>query len=96
MSANQLLQSKRVDILAIAARHGATNVRVFGSTARESATPASDIDFLVELEPGRTLLDLGGLLMDLQDLLERPVDVVTPNSLNERFRQQVLDEAQPL
>lgn len=96
MTIDRLLQSKRVDILAIAARHGATSIRVFGSTARGTATPASDIDFLVELEPGRTLLDLGGMLMDLQDLLDLPVDVVTPNSLNERIRQQVLDEAQSL
>ncbi|MBI3159178.1 MAG: nucleotidyltransferase family protein [Chloroflexi bacterium] len=96
MTVPQLLKLRRKDILAIAARHGATSIRVFGSAARGEATPHSDVDFLVELEPGRTLLDLGGLLMDLRDLLNMPVDVVTPNSLNARFRQQVLDEAESL
>ncbi|TAK14540.1 MAG: nucleotidyltransferase [Anaerolineae bacterium] len=96
MAVDRFLDSTRKDILAIAAKHGATRIRVFGSRTRGEATPTSDIDFLVDLEPGRTLLDLGGLLMDLQDLLNMPVDVVTPNSLNIRFRQQVLDEAETL
>ena len=69
MGIQELLHQKRDDILAIAARHGARNVRVFGSVARGEADEASDVDFLVDLEPGRSLFDLGGLLMDLQALL---------------------------
>ena len=65
MSPNELLQEKREDILRIATRRGASNVRVFGSVARGDADPKSDIDLLVDLEPGRSLFDLGGLLMDL-------------------------------
>ena len=69
--------SRRDEIIELARAHGASRVRVFGSVAHGDATAASDIDFLVDLEPDRNLLDLGGLLMDLQDLLERDVDVVT-------------------
>jgi uncharacterized protein len=68
-------------------------VRVFGSVARGDATEASDVDFLVDLEPGRSLMDLGGLLMDLQDLLQRNVDVVTERGLRPRVAQQVLADA---
>jgi predicted nucleotidyltransferase len=96
MVANSLLDSKRREILAIAASHGARNLRVFGSVARGDATPGSDIDFLVDLEPGRSLLDLGGLLMDLQVLLGRSVDVVTEKGLRHRIRDRVLKEAVPL
>lgn len=81
------------EILAIATRNGASNLRVFGSVARGDAGPESDVDFLVELEPGRSLFDLGGLLMDLQDLLQCPVDVVTPAGLRPRIRERVLAEA---
>lgn len=69
------------------------NVRVFGSVARGEARPDSDIDFLVDLEIGRSLLDLGGLLMDLQDLLHCKVDVVTEKGLRNRIRTRVLKEA---
>lgn len=79
-----------------AARRGAYNVRIFGSVARGEADERSDVDFLVELEPGRSLLDLGGLLMDLQQLLGHPVDVVTERGLRERIRERVLEEAIPL
>ena len=96
MVADKLLNSKREEILRIAARRGARNVRVFGSVARGQAGPDSDVDFLVDLEPGRSLLDLGGLLMDLQALLGRPVDVVTGAGLRDRIRQRVLKEAVPL
>lgn len=96
MSLNELLQEKREDILRIAARRGASNVRVFGSIARGEADSKSDIDLLVDLEPGRSLFDLGGLLMDLQDLLDRKVDVVTERGLRERIRERVLKEAVPL
>jgi uncharacterized protein len=86
----------REQILAVAARHGAGNVRVFGSVARGDADAASDIDFLVDFEPGRSLLDLAALLIDLEDLLGHPVDVVTEPGLKARIRQRVLAEAVPV
>lgn len=96
MVVDELLKAKREEILQIAARHGAYNVRVFGSVARGDADRASDVDFLVDLKPGRSLLDLGGLLMDLQGLLSRNVDVVTERGLRHRIRDRVLAEAVPL
>ncbi|MDX2229827.1 MAG: nucleotidyltransferase family protein [Leptolyngbyaceae cyanobacterium bins.349] len=90
------LQEKRSEILAIAAKYGAYNVRLFGSVARGEADSESDVDFLVELEPNRSLLDLGGLLMELQDLLGCSVDVVTEKGLRQRIRDRVLSEAIPL
>ena len=96
MNIDELLHEKREEILRIAARRGAYNVRIFGSVARGEAGPDSDVDFLVELEPSRSLLDLGGLLMDLQDLLECEVDVLTEAGLRDRIRQRVLSEARPL
>jgi len=89
----QSLRGKREEILKIAAKHGARTVRIFGSVARGEADAASDLDFLVEMEPGRSLLDLGGLLMELQDLLGCRVDVVTEKGLRERIRERVLKEA---
>lgn len=88
-----LLVKRRPQILALTARHGVHNVRVFGSMVRGEATPDSDIDFLVTLEPGRSLLDLGELIIDLQDLLGRQVDVVPENSLHWYVRDRVLHEA---
>ena len=96
MGTEELLKDRREDILRIAAQHGAHNVRVFGSVARGEARPDSDVDLLVELEAGRSLLDLGGLLMDLQTLLGREVDVVTDKGLRDRIRANVLREAKPL
>ncbi len=96
MSPNELLHEKREDILRVASKRGASNIRVFGSVARGEADAKSDIDLLVDLEPGRSLFDLGGLLMDLQDLLGYKVDVVTERGLRERFRARVLQEAIPL
>ncbi len=95
MNVNDLL-GRRDEILRVADRHGARNVRVFGSVARGDADERSDVDFLVEMASGRSLLDLGGLLMDLQDLLGRRVDVVTERGLKERIRDRVLREAVPL
>lgn len=86
----------RDEIVTLAARHGAGNVRIFGSVARGTAGPESDVDFLVELEPGRSLFDLGGLTADLHDLLGRRVDVVTERALSRYFRDRVLAEARPL
>ncbi len=93
VSLEDLLQEKREDILGIAEKYGAYNVRVFGSIARREADAASDVDFLVDMEPGRTLFDIGGLLMDLQELLGCSVDVVTEDSLRKRIRERVLKEA---
>ena len=86
----------REEILRIAAKHGARNVRIFGSVARGEADEASDIDVLVDLDVGRSLFDLGGLLMDLQELLGRKVDVVIEKGLRARIRDRVLREAVPL
>jgi uncharacterized protein len=91
-----VLREKREHILQVAARRGAHNVRVFGSVARGEADATSDIDFLVDMEPGRSLLDLGGLLVDLEALLGQRVDVVTEKGLRPRVRQQALREAVPL
>jgi hypothetical protein len=91
-----VLREKRQQILALAEKYGARNVRIFGSVARGEARPDSDIDFLVELEPGRTLFDLGGLLYELQSLLGVEVDVVTEKGLSARMRERVLREAIPL
>ncbi len=89
----QSLRERREEILRIADKHGARTVRIFGSVARGEEDEASDIDLLVEMEEGRSLLDLGGLLMDLQDLLGCRVDVVTEKGLRERIRARVLKEA---
>ena len=91
-----LLSTKREEILRIAARHGALNVRIFGSVARGEATENSDVDLLVELEQGRSLLDQAGLMVELEDLLGRKVDVVTEQGLYWLLRRRILKEAQPL
>jgi uncharacterized protein len=93
MALEGLLKEKREAILCLCAEHGARNVRVFGSVARGEADEQSDIDLLVDMEPGRSLLDLGGLLMDLQALLGQKVDVVTERGLKPRIRERVLAEA---
>jgi predicted nucleotidyltransferase len=93
MDTDELIKAQRADILRLAAQHGARNVRVFGSVARGEARPDSDIDVLVEFEPGRTLLDRIGLMQDLEDLLGRKVDVVTEKALHRMIRQQVLEQA---
>ncbi len=96
MGIQDLLKEKRDEILRIASLHGAGNVRLFGSIARGDADESSDIDILVDVEPGRSLLDLGGLWSDLNDLLGVKVDVVTENGLKKRIRDRVLKEAVPL
>jgi predicted nucleotidyltransferase len=96
MDIKELLHAKREEILRTAAQHGASNVRVFGSVARGEAGPSSDIDFLVELGPERSLLDQVALLQDLEDLLGRRVDVVEPEGLHWYIRDRVLKEAVPL
>lgn len=96
MTAEELLKTKRQEILRIAAQYGARNVRVFGSVARGEADDRSDIDLLVEMEPGRSLLDLGGLQYELERLFGRPVDVVTERGLKARIRDRILREAIPV
>lgn len=86
--------ARKNDILEIAAKHGARNIRIFGSVVRGEARLDSDVDFLVDMEPGRTLFDMGGLLMDLRDLLGLEVDVVTEQGLKPRIRDRVLKEAE--
>jgi hypothetical protein len=93
---DELIAAHRQEILALAAKHGARNVRLFGSRARGEAGPQSDADFLVELAEDRDLFDLGGLLMDLQDLLHCPVETVTEEALHPRLKERVLREAVPL
>jgi len=96
MGIDELLKEKREEILRIAAVHGARNLRVFGSVARGEADESSDIDLLVEMEPGRSLLDLAALFSDLSDLLGRKVDVVTEKGLHWLLRRRILKEAKPL
>lgn len=96
MNIGELLKEKREDILRIATQHGASNVRIFGSVARGEARPDSDVDFLVELEPGRSLLDRVALIQDLEDLLGTKVDVATDKGLRDRVRDRILNEAVPL
>jgi uncharacterized protein len=90
------LVKNRQKILALSALHGAHNVRVFGSVARGEEGPKSDLDLLVDLDPGRNYLDLGHLLVDLQDLLGCQVDVVPSGDLHWFIRDRILQEAVPL
>jgi predicted nucleotidyltransferase len=93
MRTEDLLKEKREEILHIAGKHGARNIRVFGSVARGEADEASDIDFLVEMEPGRSLFDLGGLQVELEAFLGCQVDVVSEKGLKSRMRERVFNEA---
>ena len=90
------LKNRRDEILWIAARYGARNVRIFGSVVRGETGPGSDIDVLVDLEPDRSLLDHIALKQDLEDLLGQDVDVVTENALHWYIRDRVLKEAESL
>jgi predicted nucleotidyltransferase len=87
------LKEKRKEILAVASRHGARKVRVFGSLARGESGKESDVDFLVELEPGRSLLDVIAIKQDLEELLQRKVDVVTEAAVSPYIRSDVLSQA---
>ena len=93
---HSLIEQHRTEILAIAERHGIRDVRVFGSMARGDADETGDVDLLVSLPPQRTGLSLGALLIDVQDLLQRRVEVVTEKSLHPALRERILQEAQPL
>ncbi len=96
MKLEKSLRLKRNDILLLASRHGAKDVRIFGSAARGEAGPESDVDFLVKMEDGRSLLDLSALVADLQDILGRKVDVVSEDGLYWLLRRKILKEAKPL
>jgi predicted nucleotidyltransferase len=96
MTAAEPILRHREAILALAKHHGAYDVRVFGSRARGDANEASDLDLVVRFEPGRSLLDQGGLLMDLRELLGIRVDVVSEGALTGRFGDRVRKEAVPL
>jgi predicted nucleotidyltransferase len=93
---DQLLRDKRDDIKRIAARHGAYNLRVFGSVARGEAGPESDIDILIDVGPTTSSWFPAGLILDLEDLLGRRVEVITEKALNAELRDHVLREARPL
>lgn len=93
MSIRQLLRTKRKQILEIAARHGARKVRVFGSVARGTARRGSDVDFLVDMDEGRSLLDHSALILELERLLKRPVDVASERGLRPSLRKDVLKDA---
>lgn len=96
MYVQESLSRHRDEIVAAATRHSARNVRVFGSVACGEAHELSDVDLLVQLEPGRTLFDVGALAYDLEELLGCPVDLVTEGVLQGRFREYVLRDAVPL
>lgn len=90
---NPLIQRHREKICELAKKRGIRSVRLFGSMNRDDATANSDVDLLVELKPGQSGLALGGFLMDVSDLLERKVDVVTEQALHPKIRDKVLREA---
>lgn len=96
MEIRTVLKEKREEILRIAARHGARNVRVFGSVSRGEADEDSDIDLLVSFDPETGLLQHAALIRELRALLGRPVDVVDDDGLRPRMRDRVLNEATPL
>ncbi len=96
MTLDQLIRYKRDDILRIAARHGARKVRLFGSMARGEADEESDVDLLVEMEPGRSLMDHAELWLEIEQALGCKVDVVSDRGIKPRFRERVLREAVPL
>ncbi len=96
MNTDEILKLKRKEVLQIAARHGARNLRVFGSTVRGSSGPTSDIDLLVDVDSLHSPFFPGGLIVDLEELLGRKVDIVTEKSLHWYLRDRVLHEAIPL
>lgn len=96
MIPSQLLKTKHAEIMAISRQFAVENMRVFGSVAKGIDTEQSDLDILVDTTPKTTMFDLCGLQMELEELLGIKVDVLTPRSLPEKFRQQVLNEARVL
>lgn len=96
MGIEELLGKKRDEILRVAEEHGGRNVRVFGSAARGETGPGSDVDLLVEMTEGRSLLDLVGLSQDLEELLGVPVDVVTDGGVSPHLHDRIYEDAVPL
>ena len=96
LTLDELRREKKAEILRLAEMHGCRNVRVFGSVAVGGGTAESDVDFLVDLDEGRNLFDLGGFLADLKDLLDAKVDVVEASCVHPYIRDRVLGEAVPL
>jgi len=96
MEIEKQLNEKREAVMALAAKHGASNVRVFGSVARGESDSGSDIDMLVKMEEGRILLDLSALTLGLKELLGLKVDVVSEDGLYWLLRRRILKEARPL
>ena len=96
MKIREILQQKREEILNLAPQHGASNIRIFGSVARDEEGEDSDIDFLVDMESDRSLLDRIGLIQDLEDILGRKVDLATVKGLRESFRERIMSQAIPL
>ena len=96
LAQQHILRDKREQILEIASRHGARRVRLIGSVARGEARPDSDVDFLVEMDPGRSLLDHAALMIELEKALGRKVDVATEKGMRPAIRERVLQDAIPL
>lgn len=96
MSLKSILKQRRSEIFKIAEHYGVHNIRLFGSVGKEMEQPDSDVDLLVDLETGRTLLDLGGMAYDLQQLLGRKIDIVTEKGLHWYIKEAILNEAEPL
>jgi hypothetical protein len=96
MQTKQLLYEKRADILRVAAKHGAHNLRIFGSAVRGDDRPDSDIDFLVDVGPTTSSWFPAGLILELEEILGRRVEIVTGKALNPYLRKYVLREAVPL
>ena len=96
MITREELHLRRDEIYAIAKKYGASDIRIFGSVARGDATESSDVDFVVRFEKGRSLMDHGGLLMDLRDYLNVKVDVISESGMRARFRETVMKDVVPL
>jgi predicted nucleotidyltransferase len=96
MNMYELLKNKRDEIISIANKHGAYNIRVFGSVARNEATETSDIDFIIEVGENTSFFFPGGLIVDLENLLGKKVDIVTEKSLKPRIKDKVLREAKAI
>lgn len=96
MGIKDILKNKRGEIFELAQKYGARNVRLFGSVVRGDARPDSDVDFLVKMDDGRSLLDLVGFSQDVEDLLGRKVDVVSEGGVSPYLRDRIFAEAIPL
>ncbi len=96
MNIKNIVKDKKEAILAIASKHGASNVRIFGSVARGEAGSESDLDILVKMEPGRNMLDLVALWHELEEMLGFSVDIITEGGINRHLRDRILKEAIPL